>query len=211
MNHAVDEDKLRYIREHKQGCVEIDISHFLKRTYTREDIRQFLANDKTKKEWLYIAVYYENYEAAQQAALAKERENTMAYLKAHPGENLFPQNQCASCPYHSTRRAISLLLHDNIPEYHGLVTEIEKLPLKALKRPLVRKGEHPNATVACGTSTILLNNNIYREESKGRRLHYFFRTVLPTEATPVLVKSASIAYSKHQRATSSAVVPTSRG
>lgn len=182
VNHAVDDDKLRYIREHKQGCVEIDFSHFLETTYTRDDIRQFLAYGKTRKEWLYIAGYYEKHEAAQQAALAKERENTMAYLKAHPGEHLFPQNQCTSCPYHSTRRAISQLLHDNIPEYSDMIAEIEKLSLKALRRPLVRKGEYPRATVICGTNTIFLHN-IYKEESKGRRLYYFFRTVLPNEAT----------------------------
>lgn len=182
VNHAVDEDKLRYIREHKQGCVELDFSQFLDSTYTSEDIRKFLANDKTRKEWLYIAGYYEKHEAVQQAALAKERENTMAYLKAHPGEHLFPKEQCTSCPYHSTRRAISQLLHDNIPEYHELITEIEKLSLKALKRPLVSKGEYHRATVVCGTSSISLHN-IYKEESKGRRLYYFFRTVLPTEAT----------------------------
>lgn len=182
VNHAVDDDKLRYIREHKQGCVEIDFSSYVDKGYSREDIRQILTYDKSGKEWLYIAGYYEKHEAAQQEALAKERENTMAYLKAHPGEHLFPQNQCASCPYHSTRRAISQLLHDNIPEYHELITEIEKLSLKALKRPLVHKGEYPRATVIGGKSSISLYN-IYKEESKGRRLYYFFRTVLPTEAT----------------------------
>lgn len=63
-----------------------------------------------------------------------------------------------------------------------MIAEIEKLSLKAMKRPLVRKGEYPKGTVICGNSTIFLYN-IYKEESKGRRLYYFFRTVLPTEAT----------------------------
>lgn len=182
VNHAVDEEKLRYIREHKQGCVEIDFSRFLEESYTREYIRRFLAEDKSCKEWLYIAGYYEKYEAAQLSALAKERESIKAYLEDHPGEHVFPGKQCASCPYHSTRSAISQLLHDNIPEYRDMIAEIEKLSLKALKRPLVRKGEYPKGMVICGDSTISLYN-IYKEESKGRRLYYFFRTVLPTEAT----------------------------
>lgn len=182
VNHAVDEDKLRYIREHKQGCVEIDFSGFMEKDYNRESIRQFLAEDKSCKQWLYIAGYYEKHEAALQEALSKERESIKAYLEAHPGEHLFPLKQCTSCPYHSTRRAISQLLHDNIPEYREMIAEIEKLSLKAMKRPLVRKGEYPRATVICGSSTIFLHN-IYKEQTKGRRLYYFFRTVLPTEAT----------------------------
>lgn len=182
VNHAVDEDKLRYIREHKQGCVEIDFSGFMEKDYNRESIRQFLAEDKPCKQWLYIAGYYEKHEAALQEALAKERESIKAYLQTHPGEHLFPLKQCTSCPYHSTRRAISQLLHDNIPEYREMIAEIEKLSLKAMKRPLVRKGEYPRATVICGSSTIFLHN-IYKEQTKGRRLYYFFRTVLPTEAT----------------------------
>lgn len=182
VNHAVDEAKLQYIREHKQGCVEIDFSQFLEETYTREDIRSFLAETKTAKEWLYIAGYYEKYEAALQEVRRKENEAINAYLASHPSEHLFPAVQCASCPYHTTRRAISQLLHDNIPEYREMIAEIEKLSLKAMKRPLVRKGEYPRATVICGSSTIFLHN-IYREQTKGRRLFYFFRTVLPTEAT----------------------------
>lgn len=182
VNHAVDEAKLQYIREHKQGCVEIDFSQFLEETYTREDIRSFLAETKTAKEWLYIAGYYEKYEAALQEARAKERESIKAYLEDHPTEHIFPGAQCAKCPYHTTRRAISQLLHDNISDYRDMITEIEKLSLKALKRPLVHKGEYPRATVICGSSTIFLHN-IYRKQTKGRRLFYFFRTVLPTEAT----------------------------
>lgn len=181
VNHAVDKEKLRYIREHKQGCVEIDFSRFLEETYTREDIRHFLTEDKSCKEWLYIAGYYEKHEAAQQSALAKERESIKAYMEDHPGEHVFPGNQCASCPYHSTRSAISQLLHDNIPEYRDMIAAIEKLSIRAMKRPLVRKGEYPKGMVVCGNSTIFLHN-IYKEGSKGRRLYYFFRTVLPTEA-----------------------------
>lgn len=182
VNHAVDEDKLSYIREHKQGCVEIDFSYFMERGYSRETIRQFLTMDKSCKEWLYIAGYYEKHEAALQEALAKERENIKAYLEAHPSEHLFNNEQCVTCPYHSTRRAISQLLHDNIPEYREMIAEIEKLSLKAMKRPLVHKGEYPRATVVCGSCTIFLHN-IYKEQSKGHRLFYFFHTVLPTEAT----------------------------
>lgn len=105
MHHADGNDKLRYIREHKKGCVEIDFSHLLDDKNTREDIRQFLANDKTKKEWLCIVGCYDNYEAAQQAALTKEREHTLAYLKAHPGENLFPHEPMCflPIPFHSSR------------------------------------------------------------------------------------------------------------
>lgn len=182
VNHAVDERKLQYIHEHKQGCVEIDFSHFLDETYTREDIRRFLAQDKSGKEWLYIAGHYERYEAARQEALAKERENTKSYLDAHPGERMFPKEQCATCHYHTTRRAISQLLHDNVPEYHEMIAEIERLSLKAMKRPLVSKGRYPKATVVCGDSCIFIRN-MYKEQTQGRRLYYFFRTVLPTEAT----------------------------
>lgn len=182
VNHAVPERKLQYIREHKQGCVEIDFSRFLEDSYTYDDIRRFLTEDKACKEWLYIAGYYEKYEAARQAALAEEISRTSAYLAAHPKEHIFPRERCATCPNHTTRRAISQLMRERIPEYREMIGEIEKLSLKAMKRPLVRKGEYPKAMVVCGNSYISLHN-IYKEQSKGRRLYYFFRTILPNEAT----------------------------
>lgn len=140
----------------------------------------FLSNDKDQKNWLYIAGYYEKHIATKQAKQIRELAYIETRLKAHSEEHLFPQDQCISCPYHSTRFRISQLLRQHIPEYSTMIAEIEKLPIKALKRPLVRIAPPPKASIVCGNCFITIHNRY--KEGKGRRLFYFFRTILPKEA-----------------------------
>lgn len=179
-HHAVEPSKLSYIQENKQGCVEINLSEFLNKSYTRDDIERFLSTEKDQKEWLYIAGYYEKHIATKQAETICEQAYIETRLKAHSEEHLLPLEQCISCPHHSTRFHISQLLRQHIPEYPTMIAEIEKLPIKALKRPLVKIGTPPKASIVCGNSYITIHNRY--KEGKGRRLFYFFRTILPKEA-----------------------------
>lgn len=181
VNHAVEEEKLKYLREHKKGCVEVDLSHFLSRSYTRDELQNYLSACKSHKEWLYIVGHYERRKATQQAAFAKEQEILRARLEAHPEEHLCQQQKCKTCPHHSTRQTIYQLLHKNIPRYRDMIAEIVSLPFYKLQRPLAYKIAPPKGMVACGSYCIPLYN-IYKE-GKGRQLFDFFRSYLPMQAT----------------------------
>lgn len=181
VNHAVDGVKLQYIRDQKQGCVELDLTSFLDKPYTRDDLQQFLSNDKSQKEWLYIARHYEKHEAARQEALAQEQQNIERRLILHPEEHLCQQKRCALCPHHSTRQSITQLLHNYIPRYRDMIEEITSLPFYKLQRPLAYKCEPPKGMVICGNYSIPLYN-IYKE-CWGRQLYDFFSSYLPCFVT----------------------------
>lgn len=182
VNHAVEDSKLEYIRMNQIGCVEMDFSVFLNKEYSRENLRQFLSCDSDFREWLYIKGHYEKREAQRKVAEEAERSYIEQRLSANPTERLVSCEQCSFCPFHTTRISIAKLLRNHFSVYWKLIPEIQKLPLKALRRPLVYRGEYPKAYVECGGFFYILYN-IYKEESNGSRLYYFFRTVLPTEAT----------------------------
>lgn len=192
VNHAVDASKLESIIKNKQGCIEIDLLHFLDREYTREDLQHFLSCVKSHKEWLYIKNYYEKREKKKEEREATEKGLIEKRLKNNHNEHLFPLTQCTTCKFHSTRIAISQLLYNHIRRYRDMIAEIEKTSIRTLKRPLVYREAPPRAVVVCGNSYIQLYN--IKKEGEGHRLYYFFRTILPTEVIKLGEKCNHLIY-----------------
>lgn len=127
VTHAIGPEKRTLIRERGIACVEVNLSPFIGRQVTRQELQAFLLEDKAMREWtnnpaleqkrLAAARASRDYAQARHAPTAasrtayqevteRSRDERQAYLDAHPDRWIQPSQNCYACRHHSARAAL---------------------------------------------------------------------------------------------------------
>lgn len=130
VTHAIGPEKREQIRRNEIACIEINLSQFIDRQVTREELRDFLLHDKDSREWTnnpllekqrvsassssrtYIEKKVGESKARLQESMSdyeikeyyeKEQE---AFLSVHNDCCIMESKNCYTCKHHTTRNAI---------------------------------------------------------------------------------------------------------
>lgn len=130
VTHAIGPEKRAMIREHGIACIEINLSQFMTRQVTREELKDFLQKEQSDREWTNNPLLEKrrmtNRESSRQYAEMKAEETMSsmsekmstyeleqhckgeqkAYLDEHQDCCILESKDCFSCKHHTTRLAI---------------------------------------------------------------------------------------------------------
>ena len=130
VTHAIGPEKRALIADNGIACVEINLSEFMSRQVTREELCTFLLQEKSSREWTNNPLLERQRQAASDATReyagrkVEENRNRLlehmseyelgeylrneqkAYLAAHADCCMVDSRQCLKCKHHTTRLAI---------------------------------------------------------------------------------------------------------
>lgn len=130
VTHAIGPDKRELIRKNGIACIEINLSQFINRLVTREELQTFLLADQSQREWTNnpllesqrnaTAVSMREYAEAKAAESKKQLSEHMsdydlaehylneqkAFLCKHEDCCILESKACYTCKHHTTRQAV---------------------------------------------------------------------------------------------------------
>lgn len=130
VTHAIGPEKRALIKRNNIACIEINLSQFINRQITREELTNFILNDKSEREWTnnprlekqrltasesirsYMTKKSENDKKQLSRYLSpyelEEHYNSeqKEYLEKHIECCIIDSKECYKCKHHSTRRAL---------------------------------------------------------------------------------------------------------
>lgn len=130
VTHAIGPDKRALIKRNKIACIEINLSQFMDRQVTREELRGFILNEKAEREWTNNPLLEEKRLAASAStrgyAISKveeDKKQLSKYMSEYEMEEFYKSEQknflekhrecciinskdCYKCKHHTTRLAL---------------------------------------------------------------------------------------------------------
>lgn len=130
VTHAIGPEKRELIRKNGIACVEINLADFIDKQVTRQQLQQYLLQEKGMREWTNNPVLEQKRRDAASlrqsyAAKASERQMELrigessveelqkevnreisSYMQANTDTCVVPSQSCYKCLHHSTRRAL---------------------------------------------------------------------------------------------------------
>lgn len=130
VTHAIGPEKRALIRKNEIACIEINLSQFMSRQVTREELRDFILQEQSGREWtnnpvlekqrLTVSATSRNYaerKTDEDKALLSEsmsayemkehyKGEQQAYLANHEDCCIMDGKDCYRCKHHTTRKAL---------------------------------------------------------------------------------------------------------
>ena len=130
VTHAIGPEKRELIRKNGIACIEINLSQFIDRQVTRQQLKAFLTEEKDMREWTNNptlgkrqaeeSLSRRDYAKAKSAEKLQTQVNEasaydvrekmenekFAFLQIHQDCCIMPVRSCYACRHHSTRQAL---------------------------------------------------------------------------------------------------------
>lgn len=125
VTHAIGPDKRTLIKRNDIACIEINLSQFMNRQVTQEELRDFILNKKTDREWTNNPLLEKQRLAASLSSRKyvenskRQLSDTMSdfeleayysnkqkeFLRNHDNCCIIESKRCFKCKHHTTRTA----------------------------------------------------------------------------------------------------------
>lgn len=130
VTHAIGPDKRALIKRNGIACIEINLSQFINKQVTKEELTNFITKEKSEREWTNnpllekqrLAASTSSREYAGRKAEESKRQlsanmseyemdefyknEQKDYLDKHKGSCIVDSKECYKCKHHSTRIAL---------------------------------------------------------------------------------------------------------
>lgn len=179
VTHGIDRAKLQQIKRMSQSCIEIDLRQFKDKTYSEEELTNYLLYSQDNRTWVYTP-FEERVKEKTKKQNEQRRLVGIAWLQQHPECHALSQHVCEMCQVHTFREDLHALLLSTpcICNNAIILSELMALPISALQKPLATRKSNRHSVVNIGRYSRILKD-VVRNKSE-HSLYFFLRETLPT-------------------------------
>lgn len=179
VTHGIDRAKLQQIKRMSQSCIEIDLRQFKDKTYSEDELTNYLLYSQDNRTWGYTP-FEERVKEKTKKQNEQRRLVGIAWLQQHPECHALSQHVCEMCQVHTFREDLHALLLSTpcICNNAIILSELMALPISALQKPLATRKSNRHSVVNIGRYSRILKD-VVRNKSE-HSLYFFLRETLPT-------------------------------